>query len=241
MLEINNFSKSYVKGKKVVDNLNFKINDGEIFGFIGHNGAGKTTTIKAIVGALEFEEGEIYLDGLSVKNDPINFKSKVAYIPDNPEVYNYLTGIQYLDFIANIYNLDEDSINSDIEKYANEFDMIDVLNDEINTYSHGMKQKLLLISAFIRNPKLLILDEPFTGLDPNATFKMKQQMKKLAESGAIIFFSTHVLEVAEKFCDTIGIIRNGKIMKVGSMQEVKGDKSLESVFMELLQLHKDAF
>ncbi|HHT55453.1 MAG TPA: ABC transporter ATP-binding protein [Acholeplasma sp.] len=235
MLEIKNFTKSYVKGINAADDITLTVNDGEIFGFIGHNGAGKTTTIKAIVGTLDFDQGEILLDNLNIKTNPIEFKQKVAYIPDNPEVYNNLTGMQYLDFIVNIYNLEDEYINEEINKYATEFELVEELNNEINTYSHGMKQKLLLISAFIRNPKLLILDEPFTGLDPNATFKMKQQMKKLAESGAIIFFSTHVLEVAEKFCDTIGIIRNGKLMKVGSMQEVKGDKSLESVFMELLE------
>ena len=235
MLEIKNFTKSYVKGINAADDITLTVKDGEIFGFIGHNGAGKTTTIKAIVGTLDFDQGEILLDNLNIKTNPIEFKQKVAYIPDNPEIYNNLTGMQYLDFIVNIYNLDDTNINEEINKYASEFELVEELNNEINTYSHGMKQKLLLISAFIRNPKLLILDEPFTGLDPNATFKMKQQMKKLAESGAIIFFSTHVLEVAEKFCDTIGIIRNGKLMKVGTMQEVKGDKSLESVFMELLE------
>ncbi len=235
MLEIKNFTKSYVKGINAADDITLTVKDGEIFGFIGHNGAGKTTTIKAIVGTLDFDQGEILLDNLNIKTNPIEFKQKFAYIPDNPEIYNNLTGMQYLDFIVNIYNLDDTNINEEINKYASEFELVEELNNEINTYSHGMKQKLLLISAFIRNPKLLILDEPFTGLDPNATFKMKQQMKKLAESGAIIFFSTHVLEVAEKFCDTIGIIRNGKLMKVGTMQEVKGDKSLESVFMELLE------
>ena len=218
MLEIKNFTKSYVKGINAADDITLTVNDGEIFGFIGHNGAGKTTTIKAIVGTLDFDQGEILLDNLNIKTNPIEFKQKVAYIPDNPEIYNNLTGMQYLDFIVNIYNLDDTNINEEINKYASEFELVEELNNEINTYSHGMKQKLLLISAFIRNPKLLILDEPFTGLDPNATFKMKQQMKKLAESGAIIFFSTHVLEVAEKFCDTIGIIRNGKLMKVGTMQ-----------------------
>lgn len=235
MLEIKNFTKSYVKGINAADDITLTVKDGEIFGFIGHNGAGKTTTIKAIVGTMDFDQGEILLDNLNIKTNPIEFKQKFAYIPDNPEIYNNLTGMQYLDFIVNIYNLDDTNINEEINKYASEFELVEELNNEINTYSHGMKQKLLLISAFIRNPKLLILDEPFTGLDPNATFKMKQQMKKLAESGAIIFFSTHVLEVAEKFCDTIGIIRNGKLMKVGTMQEVKGDKSLESVFMELLE------
>lgn len=235
MLEIKNFTKSYVKGVNAADNITLTVNNGEIFGFIGHNGAGKTTTIKAIVGTLDFDQGEILLDKLNIQTNPIEFKQKVAYIPDNPEIYNNLTGMQYLDFIVSIYNLDDEFINEEINKYATEFELVNELNNEINTYSHGMKQKLLLISAFIRNPRLLILDEPFTGLDPNATFKMKQQMKKLAESGAIIFFSTHVLEVAEKFCDTIGIIRNGKLMKVGTMKDVKGDKSLENVFMELLE------
>lgn len=235
MLEIKNFTKSYVKGVNAADNITLTVNNGEIFGFIGHNGAGKTTTIKAIVGTLDFDQGEILLDNLNIQTYPIEFKQKVAYIPDNPEIYNNLTGMQYLDFIVSIYNLDDEFINEEINKYATEFELVNELNNEINTYSHGMKQKLLLISAFIRNPRLLILDEPFTGLDPNATFKMKQQMKKLAESGAIIFFSTHILEVAEKFCDTIGIIRNGKLMKVGTMKDVKGDKSLENVFMELLE------
>lgn len=234
MLKIKNFTKSYVKGVNAADNITLNVEDGEIFGFIGHNGAGKTTTIKAIVGTLDFDQGEILLDGLSIKNDPLLFKQRIAYIPDYPEIYNNLTGMQYLDFIVNIYNLNSSAINEEIKKYAVEFEMISAINDEINTYSHGMRQKLLLISAFIRKPKLLILDEPFTGLDPNATFKMKQLMRQFADEGAIIFFSTHILEVAEKFCDTVGIIRNGRLMKVGTMQEVKGDKSLENVFMELL-------
>lgn len=233
MLEIKNYTKSYVKGINAADDITLTVKNGEIFGFIGHNGAGKTTTIKAIVGALEFDQGEILLDGISIKDNPIQFKQNIAYIPDNPEIYNNLTGIQYLDFIANIYNLDLDTINEEIAKYAEEFEMTKDLNREISGYSHGMKQKLLLISAFIRKPRLLILDEPFTGLDPNATFKMKQLMRKLADGGAIIFFSTHILEVAEKFCDTVGIIRKGKLIKVGTMNEVKGDKSLENVFMEM--------
>ena len=233
MLQINNFSKSYNNEVKAVDNLTLEVNAGEIFGFIGHNGAGKTTTIKATVGVLDFNEGEILLDGLSIKEDPINFKKQVAYIPDNPSVYNNLTGMQYLNFIVNIYQVEDENINETIIKYASEFELTKELNNEINTYSHGMKQKLLLISAFIRNPKLLILDEPFTGLDPNATFKMKELMRKLADQGSIIFFSTHILEVAEKFCDTVGIIRKGKLVVSGKMRDVKGDKSLENVFMEL--------
>lgn len=233
MLQINNFSKSYNNEVKAVDNLTLEVNAGEIFGFIGHNGAGKTTTIKATVGVLDFNEGEILLDGLSIKEDPINFKKQIAYIPDNPSVYNNLTGMQYLNFIVNIYQVEDENINETIIKYASEFELTKELNNEINTYSHGMKQKLLLISAFIRNPKLLILDEPFTGLDPNATFKMKELMRKLADQGSIIFFSTHILEVAEKFCDTVGIIRKGKLVVSGKMRDVKGDKSLENVFMEL--------
>lgn len=233
MLQINNFSKSYNNEVKAVDNLTLEVNAGEIFGFIGHNGAGKTTTIKAAVGVLDFNEGEILLDGLSIKEDPINFKKQIAYIPDNPSVYNNLTGMQYLNFIVNIYQVEDENINETIIKYATEFDLTQELNNEINTYSHGMKQKLLLISAFIRNPKLLILDEPFTGLDPNATFKMKELMRKLADQGSIIFFSTHILEVAEKFCDTVAIIRKGKLVVSGKMRDVKGDKSLENVFMEL--------
>lgn len=233
MLHINNFSKSYNNEVKAVDNLTLEVNAGEIFGFIGHNGAGKTTTIKAVVGVLDFNEGEILLDGLSIKEDPINFKKQIAYIPDNPSVYNNLTGMQYLNFIVNIYQVEDENINETIIKYATEFDLTQELNNEINTYSHGMKQKLLLISAFIRNPKLLILDEPFTGLDPNATFKMKELMRKLADQGSIIFFSTHILEVAEKFCDTVAIIRKGKLVVSGKMRDVKGDKSLENVFMEL--------
>jgi len=233
MLIIKDYSKSYIKNKYAVKDLNLKINNGEIFAFIGPNGAGKTTTIKSIVGALDFDKGDILLNDISIKSDPITFKQNIAYIPDNPKIYENLTGIQYLNFIINIYNLDDENMALNINLIANEFDMLDKLNDEIKTYSHGMRQKLLLMTAFIRKPKLLILDEPFTGLDPNATFKMKEKMLELKEKGTIIFFSTHILEVAEKFCDTVGIINNGKLVKVGSMKEVKGDKSLEKVFMEL--------
>src|SRR5690625_942378 len=233
MLIIKDYSKSYIKNKYAVKDLNLKINNGEIFAFIGPNGAGKTTTIKSIVGALDFDKGDILLNDISIKSDPITFKQKIAYIPDNTKIYENLTGIQYLNFIINIYNLDDENMALNINLIANEFDMLDKLNDEIKTYSHGMRQKLLLMTAFIRKPKLLILDEPFTGLDPNATFKMKEKMLELKEKGTIIFFSTHILEVAEKFCDTVGIINNGKLVKVGSMKEVKGDKSLEKVFMEL--------
>lgn len=233
MLEIKNLTKRY-GDFKAVNNISFNVDNGDIFAFIGHNGAGKTTTIKSIVGILDFEEGEILLDGISIKNDPILFKQKFAYIPDSPEVYDNLTGIQFLNFIANITKIDLKNRNEDILTYAKDFELSERLNDPISTYSHGMKQKLLLISAFIRKPRMLILDEPFVGLDPNASFKMKKHMQEIASNGTIIFFSTHVLEVAEKFCNKIAIIKKGEIVRAGLMDEVKGDKSLESVFMELI-------
>lgn len=233
MLVIENYSKSYQKNIKVVKNLNLNIKEGEIFAFIGHNGAGKTTTIKSIVGALNYDTGSISLNGVNIKEDPILYKSQIAYIPDNPNIYENITGYQFLNFIINIYNIIDEDVLNEINELALKFEILDELNDEINTYSHGMKQKLLLISAFIRKPKLLILDEPFTGLDPKATYKMKELMKELSKNGTIIFFSTHILEVAEKFCDTVGIIRKGELIKLGTMKEVKGDKSLENVFMEL--------
>lgn len=233
MLKITNYSKSYIKNYYAVKDLNLEINSGSIFAFIGPNGAGKTTTIKSIVGILDFDKGDITLNNISIKEDPLTFKLNTAYIPDNPKIYENLTGLQYLNFIINVYNIYDENIALEINRYSNEFNMLEELNNEINTYSHGMRQKLLLISAFIRKPKLLILDEPFTGLDPKATFKMKEIMIELKKEGTIIFFSTHILEVAEKFCDTVGIINNGQLVKVGSMSEVKGDKSLENVFMEL--------
>lgn len=233
MLKITNYSKSYIKNYYAVKDLNLEINNGSIFAFIGPNGAGKTTTIKSIVGILDFDKGDITLNNISIKEDPLTFKLNTAYIPDNPKIYENLTGLQYLNFIINVYNIYDENIALEINRYSNEFNMLEELNNEINTYSHGMRQKLLLISAFIRKPKLLILDEPFTGLDPKATFKMKEIMIELKKEGTIIFFSTHILEVAEKFCDTVGIINNGQLVKVGSMSEVKGDKSLENVFMEL--------
>jgi len=234
MLEIKNFSKSYKNGKKAVDNISIKLNKGEIFGFIGHNGAGKTTTIKAIVGILEFEEGEILIDGVSIKNDPIGCKRKIAYIPDNPDIYNYLTGIQYLNFIADIYEVSREERERLIKFYAEKFEILPALGDLISSYSHGMKQKLVLISALIHKPKLLILDEPFVGLDPKASHLLKEEMKKLCKEGTAIFFSTHVLEVAEKICDKVAIIKTGKIVAEGKMDEVKGNSSLEDIFMELI-------
>lgn len=232
MLQIKNLTKTY-SNFKAVDNISLDVNDGEIFAFIGHNGAGKTTTIKSVVGIQSFDSGEITLDGISIKTNPISFKEITAYIPDNPEIYPNLTGIQYLNFISNVYKIDVNNRKSLILHYAKEFEINDRLGDTISSYSHGMKQKLALISAFIRKPKLLILDEPFVGLDPNATFKTKNIMKEMANNGSIIFFSTHVLEVAEKFCDHVAIINKGKLVKVGTMSEVKGDKSLESIFMEI--------
>lgn len=232
MLEIKNFSKTYTKGKKAVDNINLHIKPGEVFGFIGHNGAGKTTTIKSIVGILDFEEGEILIDGNSIKDDPIKCKSITAYIPDSPELYEQLTGIQYLNFICDIYKISTDRRKEYIEKYAKIFELAGRLGDLISSYSHGMKQKLALISALVRKPKLLVLDEPFVGLDPKASFLVKEIMKEMCKEGSSIFFSTHILEVAEKLCDHVAIIKNGKIIAYGTMDDVKGDKSLEDVFLE---------
>jgi len=232
MLKIKRLTKIYQKNKKAVDNITLEIKDGEIFGFIGHNGAGKTTTLKCCVGILNFEEGEITLDGLSIKKDPVDFKKQIAYIPDNPDLYEQLTGIQYLNFISDIYEIN--GRNEMIEKYSDIFGIKDVLGNMISSYSHGMKQKLALTSAIIRKPKLLILDEPFVGLDPKASFQVKEIMKEMCKEGTSIFFSTHVLEVAEKICDHVAIIKDGKIVAYGTMDEIKGDKSLEAVFMELI-------
>ncbi|MDD3048935.1 MAG: ABC transporter ATP-binding protein [Bacilli bacterium] len=234
MLKINNFSKTYGNsGKKAVDNLSINVKKGEIYGFIGHNGAGKTTTIKAIVGINEFEEGEILIDGISIKEDPILCKEKIAYIPDNPDIYTSLTGIGYLNFIADIYQVSKDEREKLINKYATEFEITANLGDLISSYSHGMKQKLVIISALIHKPSLLVLDEPFVGLDPNASFKLKEIMKDLCKKGSSIFFSSHVLEVVEKLCDNVGIIKDGKLIANGKIDKIKGDKSLESVFLEL--------
>lgn len=234
MLIVNNLKKTYDGKKYVVDNVNLEIENGQIFAFVGHNGAGKTTTIKSIVGILDFEQGEISLNGLNLKDDETTYKKQIAYIPDNPNLYENLTGIAYLNFISDIYDLNKAEVKEDILKYADDFEIRGRLSDQIKSYSHGMKQKLALISAFIRKPKLLILDEPFVGLDPSAAFKTKEMMKNLTRSGSIIFFSTHILEVAEKLCDRVAIIKDGKIVVEGKMNEVKGDKSLENVFLELL-------
>lgn len=233
MLEITGLTKTYPGGKKALTDVNLSIADGEIFGFIGHNGAGKTTTIKSVVGILTYDSGRILVNGMDIKEKPMECKQITAYIPDNPDLYEMLTGIQYLNFISDIYKIDKNKRKELITKYADMFEITKNLGDVISTYSHGMKQKLALISALIRNPKLLILDEPFVGLDPKAAFLVKETMKDLCKNGTSIFFSTHVLEVAEKLCDKIAIIKDGKIIATGTVEEVKGDKSLEDVFLEL--------
>lgn len=232
MLEIKNFSKSY-GDKMVVNNLNLKVESGEIFGFIGHNGAGKTTTIKSIVGILDFEEGDILIDGKSIKQDEMACKRIMAYIPDNPDIYESLTGIKYLNFIGDIYKVEPRLRETLIRQYADAFELTSNLGDLIASYSHGMKQKLMVISALIHQPKLLILDEPFVGLDPKAAHTLKQLMRELCDQGGSIFFSTHVLEVVEKLCDRVAIIKNGEIITEGSIDHVMGDQSLEDVFLEL--------
>lgn len=235
MLIIENFSKSYKGGKKAVDGLSLKISSGDIFGFIGHNGAGKTTTIRAVAGVLDFEEGNIMIDGMSIKKDPVLCKKITAYIPDNPDLYDHLTGIAYLNFIGDIYEINKSEREQDIKRYADAFELTSNLGDAIASYSHGMKQKLAIISALIHNPKLLILDEPFVGLDPKASLTLKNIMKELCKNGSAIFFSTHVLEVAEKLCNKIAIIRDGKLVICGPTDEVIGDTSLENVFMDLIE------
>jgi len=234
MLKITNFSKSYKSSKKAVDGLSLEVNSGDIFGFIGHNGAGKTTTIRAIVGVLDFEEGEIEIDGIYIRKDPVACKQKMAYIPDNPDLYEHLSGIAYLNFIGDIYQVNKKDRKALIEKYAEVFELTANLGDTIASYSHGMKQKLAIISALIHTPKLLVLDEPFVGLDPKAAFTLKNIMMELCEKGSAIFFSTHVLEVAEKLCNKIAIIKGGKLVSCGTTAEVKGNSSLEDVFMDLI-------
>ena len=233
MLKIKNYNKIYPNGKHAVKNLNIEVLPGDLVAFIGANGAGKTTTIKSIVGILPFDEGEILINGSSIIDDPITCKKQLAYIPDNPDLYESLTGINYLNFIADIFKLDKKTRKEKIEYYAKEFELINNLNDYISSYSHGMKQKLALISAFMHEPKLLILDEPFVGLDPKSSFIVKQEMKKMCEAGNAIFFSTHILEVAEKLCNKIAIIKNGELVITGKMEEVVKNSSLEDVFMEL--------
>ena len=232
MLKIQNLTKSY-GDKKAVDNLTLEIQPGEIYGFIGHNGAGKTTTIKSCCGILKFEQGEIFIDGISVKEDPLACKQKLAYIPDNPDLYEFMTGIQFLNFVADIFGVSASDRQSRIREYADMFELTGDLAQPISAYSHGMKQKLAVISALLHDPKLIIMDEPFVGLDPKAAHLLKITMRKFCDNGAAIFFSTHVLEVAEKLCDKVAIIKDGKLIKSGTMEEVKGDISLEDVFLEL--------
>lgn len=232
MLTIKNLTKRY-GNKTAVDDLTLHIAPGEIYGFIGHNGAGKTTTIKACCGIIGFDDGEILVDGISIKSNPIECKKKFAYIPDNPDLYDFLSGIKYLNFVADIYGIPKGERNSLIKKYADMFELTDSLADPISNYSHGMKQKLAIISALIRKPKLMILDEPFVGLDPKASHILKEIMAELCRNGGAIFFSTHVLEVAEKLCTKVAIIKDGKLVISGNTAEVIGNASLESVFLEL--------
>ena len=233
MLTIKNISKTYKKASvKAIDDVSIEIEDGDIFGFIGPNGAGKSTTIKCVVGIHSYDTGEILFNGKSIKDNPIEYKRQIAYVPDNPDIYEHLTGIGYLDFIANIFGMGEEK-NELIHKYATKFGIEDKLANPVKSYSHGMRQKLQLISALIHSPKLLVLDEPFVGLDPKATFDLKEIMKELCANGTMIFFSSHVLEVVEKFCNKIAIIKDGKIIAQGKTEDVKGDESLEDKFMEL--------
>lgn len=233
MIEIKNVTKTYNGEKKAVDDISFTVNDGEIFAFIGHNGVGKTTTIKSIVGILDFEQGDILINGKSIKKQPIECKKEMAYVPDNPDLYENMKAIDFINFICDMYEVDKAERKERIEKYSKMFEMTDNLNDEISSFSHGMKQKVALISALAHNPKILIMDEPFVGLDPKAVFDMKEIMKQMCKEGKTIFFSTHILEVAEKLCSRFAIIKQGKIVKVGKMSEIKGDESLEQVFLKL--------
>jgi len=232
MLKIEKLTKKFGE-KRAVDSLSLHISKGEIYGFIGHNGAGKTTTIKSCCGILGFDEGEIFIDGVSVKKEPLECKKMISYIPDNPDLYEYMTGIQYLNFVADIFGVTANDREELIYKYSDMFEITANLSQLISEYSHGMKQKLAVISALIHKPKLIIMDEPFVGLDPKAAFSLKEIMREICDNGGAIFFSTHVLEVAEKLCDKIAIIKGGKLIKSGKTDEVTGDASLEDVFLEL--------
>lgn len=232
MLKINHLSKLYGE-KKAVDDLTLHIAPGEIYGFIGHNGAGKTTTLKSVAGILKFDEGEILIGGKSVRDDPLACKKQLAYIPDNPDLYEFMPGIGYLNFIADVFGVSDADRKARIDRYAEMFEIKKDLNQSIAAYSHGMKQKLAIISAWIHDPKLIIMDEPFVGLDPKAAHLLKGMMREVCDAGGAIFFSTHVLEVAEKLCDKVAIIKGGKLIRSGTMEEVKGDDSLEEVFLEL--------
>lgn len=232
MLNISHLTKCY-GNKKAVDDLSLHIAPGEIYGFIGHNGAGKTTTLKSVVGILQFDSGEITIDGHSIQSEPLLCKKALAYIPDNPDLYEYMTGIQYLSFIADVFGVSAQDRQSRIAQYAELFELSGDLGQPIASYSHGMKQKLAIIAAWIHSPKLIIMDEPFVGLDPKASHLLKGMMREVCDQGGAIFFSTHVLEVAEKLCDKVAIIKGGKLIRSGTMEEVKGDDSLEEVFLEL--------
>ena len=232
MLEIKHYSKSYGGDRKAADDVSLSVMGGDIYGFIGHNGAGKSTTIRAVVGVLDFTEGEIYIDGHSVKDDPMACKRITAYIPDNPDLYENLTGIQYLNFVADVFGISAAEREQSIRKYAGMFEITDDLGDLISAYSHGMKQKLAIISALIHKPKLLVLDEPFVGLDPKATFTLKEIMREMCQNGTAIFFSTHVLDVAEKLCNKVAIIKHGRIIASGTMEELTEGHSLEEAFLE---------
>ena len=232
MLKIDHFTKTYGE-KKAVDDLSLHIQRGEIYGFIGHNGAGKTTTLKSVAGIMQFDSGEILIDGTSIQRDPIGCKKKMAYIPDNPDLYEFMTGMQDLNFVGDIFAIPADRRKQRIQELADTFELTGDLNQPISAYSHGMKQKLAIISAWIHEPKLILMDEPFVGLDPKASHILKGMMREVCNQGGAIFFSTHVLEVAEKLCDKVAIIKGGKLIRSGTMEEVKGDTSLESVFLEL--------
>lgn len=233
MIEIKNVSKTYNGKKKVLKNVSFKIESGEIFAFIGHNGAGKTTMIKSIMGILDFEEGDILIDNKSIKEEPLECKRIMAYVPDNPDLYENMKAIDFINFICDMYEVPENIRRENTTKYAKMFEIEDKLNDDISSFSHGMKQKVALIAALAHNPKVLIMDEPFVGLDPKAVYDMKEIMRDMAKDGKTIFFSTHILDVAEKLCDRVAIIKDGTIVKVGKMKDIKGDESLEQVFLEL--------
>ena len=233
MIEIKNVSKTYNGVKKAIKNVSFKVDGGEIFGFIGHNGAGKTTMIKSIVGILDFEDGDILINGKSIKSNPIECKMNIAYVPDNPDLYENMKAIDFINFICDMYEIDKDTRKKNVLKYAKMFEIDEKLGDDISSFSHGMKQKVALIAALSHNPKVLIMDEPFVGLDPKAVFDMTEIMRSMAKEGKTIFFSTHILDVAEKLCDRVAIIKSGKIVKIGKMKDIKGDESLEEVFLEL--------
>ncbi len=232
MIEIKNVTKKYGE-KKALDNVSFKVEDGDIFAFIGHNGAGKTTLIKSIVGIHDFDEGDILIDGMSIKDNPVECKKLMAFVPDNPETYEHMKAIDYINFICDMYEIDTETREKNIKKYASIFEMEDKLGDTTDSFSHGMKQKIVLISALAHDPKILIMDEPFVGLDPKAVFDIKKVLNEMTKEGKIVFYSTHILDVAEKLCSRVAIIKQGKLIKSGKMKEVKGDKSLEKVFMEL--------